>query len=52
LYGHSHGDLADDETSLSFDIGVDCHDFYPLSYEEVKAIMAKKKWVAPFPRRD
>jgi calcineurin-like phosphoesterase family protein len=52
LYGHSHGDLAYDETSLSFDIGVDCHDFYPLSYEEVKAIMAKKKWVAPFPRRD
>ena len=40
LYGHSHGDLQDDETSLSFDVGVDCHDFYPISYEEVKQIMA------------
>ncbi len=48
LYGHSHGHLKDDETMQSFDVGVDCHDFYPLSYEEVKAIMAKKKWFNPF----
>jgi calcineurin-like phosphoesterase family protein len=48
LYGHSHGALPDDEKSLSFDVGVDCHNFYPLSYEEVKAIMAQKSWVAPF----
>jgi calcineurin-like phosphoesterase family protein len=52
LYGHSHGDLPDDETSLSFDIGVDNHDFYPLSYQQVKEIMAKKKWVAPFQPRN
>ena len=52
LYGHSHGDLPDDETSLSFDVGVDCHDFYPLSYQEVKDIMAKKKWVSPFEPRN
>lgn len=43
LYGHSHGNLPDLEDSLSFDIGVDCHDFYPLSYEEVKTIMQAKK---------
>ncbi len=48
LYGHSHGSLPDLEDRLSFDIGVDCHDFYPLSYEEVKAIMAKKSWISPF----
>jgi calcineurin-like phosphoesterase family protein len=48
LYGHSHGHLPDDETSRSFDVGVDCHDFYPLSYEEVKAIMQRKKWKNPF----
>lgn len=48
LYGHSHGTLPDLEDKLSFDVGVDAHDFHPLSYEEVKAIMAKKTWTAPF----
>lgn len=48
LYGHSHGTLPDDNTKLSFDIGVDCHNFYPLSYDEVKAIMKTKKWNPPF----
>lgn len=48
LYGHSHGTLADDPQALAFDIGVDCHDFYPLSYTEVKAIMASKEWKPPF----
>jgi len=44
LYGHSHGSLPDDPTSRSFDIGVDCWDFYPVSYEQVKKTMAKKTW--------
>ncbi len=48
LYGHSHGDLPDDETALAFDVGVDVHNFYPLSYQDVKEIMAKKKWTPPF----
>ena len=48
LYGHSHGSLPDDKTSLSFDVGVDSHNFYPISYEEVKKIMAKKEWKSPF----
>ncbi|WP_196886502.1 metallophosphoesterase [Aureivirga sp. CE67] len=48
LYGHSHGTLQEDETSLSFDIGVDCHGFAPLSYEEVKQIMKQKNWKPPF----
>lgn len=48
LYGHSHNTLPDWENSLSFDIGVDCHDFYPLSYDEVKAIMKQKTWTPPF----
>lgn len=42
LYGHSHGNLADEQERLAFDVGVDSHDFYPLSYDEVKAIMRKK----------
>lgn len=52
LYGHSHGSLPDDERSLSFDVGVDCHNFYPLSYQDIKNIMAKKKWVPPFGPRN
>jgi len=47
LYGHSHGNLPDEEDRLAFDIGVDCHQFYPLSYEEVKGIMKTKKWNPP-----
>ena len=52
LYGHSHGNLPDDPTSRSFDVGVDCHDFYPLSYEEVKHIMLQKNWTPPFKDRE
>ena len=48
LYGHSHGSLPDDPHALSFDAGVDCHDFSPLSYEEVKGIMKQKDWKPPF----
>lgn len=48
LYGHSHGSLPDLENQLCFDVGVDCHDFYPLSYDEVKAIMDRKNWVKPY----
>ncbi len=48
LYGHSHGGLADLPDQNCFDIGVDCHDFYPLSYDEVKAIMKAKNWKPPF----
>jgi calcineurin-like phosphoesterase family protein len=44
LYGHSHGSLPDDPTSRSFDCGVDCFDFYPVRFEEVAGIMAKKQW--------
>ena len=52
LYGHSHNNLPDKEDSLSFDVGVDAHDFYPLSYEEVKAIMGRKNWKPPFALRE
>lgn len=44
LYGHSHGSLEDDPNSLSFDCGVDTNDFYPYSFEEVKAVMSRKTW--------
>jgi calcineurin-like phosphoesterase family protein len=44
LYGHSHGSLPDDPNSLSFDVGVDCHNYTPLSFNDVKSIMATKTW--------
>ncbi len=44
LYGHSHGTLEDNNYSLSFDVGVDCHNFMPINLDQVSEIMAKKQW--------
>ena len=44
LYGHSHGSLEDDKTALSFDCGVDCHEYAPINFDEVRAIMDTKEW--------
>lgn len=44
LYGHSHGSLPDDPNSLSFDVGIMNHDYYPIDFERVKEIMATKTW--------
>ena len=46
LYGHSHGSLQDDPNALSFDVGVDCHNYTPLSFDDVADIMATKKFVS------
>ena len=47
LYGHSHSNLPEDH-SLSFDVGVDTHNFYPYSIDEVKEKMLRKMpaWLA------
>lgn len=45
LYGHSHNTLPDDPNSKSIDVGVDCHDYRPISFEDVKRIMAKKNTI-------
>ncbi len=47
LYGHSHGNLPDDPNALAIDVGVDCHNYYPLSVEEISDIMSKKTWTSP-----
>lgn len=39
LYGHTHGRFKN--TGLSFDIGVDCNNYYPLNLEEVINKFAK-----------
>ena len=43
LYGHSHGMLPEVEGFLTFDVGVDCWNFSPVSIEEVKQKMARKQ---------
>jgi len=44
LYGHSHGSLPDDKNSLSFDVGVDCHNYAPINMRDIRSIMNKKTW--------
>lgn len=40
-HGHSHGSLKRDMTVRRYDVGVDCNNFYPISFEEVAVEMAK-----------
>lgn len=47
IYGHSHGTLPDDPESLSFDVGVDCHNYEPINYQNIKNIMEQKNWIKP-----
>ena len=44
LFGHEHGQLPDDPTKLTFDVGVDCWNFAPVSYEDIQIIMKKRIW--------
>lgn len=39
LFGHVHGNLSPLPGHLALDVGVDVHDYKPVSYEQVKAIM-------------
>lgn len=44
LYSHSHGSLPDDPNALAFDVGMDCHNLFPLSFVEVEEIISKKEY--------
>jgi calcineurin-like phosphoesterase family protein len=44
LFGHSHGSMADDPHKLSIDVGVDCHNYTPISFDQIAEIMAKKQY--------
>ena len=37
LHGHSHGMLAFDPKVRRMDVGVDCHDWYPIEWNDIKA---------------
>ena len=45
LYGHSHGSLPDDPNAYSLDVGVDCWDFYPVSFAQIAQKMKQKTFV-------
>ena len=47
LYGHSHGTAPNHTSELSFDVGVDCHHFTPLSLDDVARIMTTEKNFKP-----
>lgn len=40
LFGHSHGNMKEGESSQCLDVGVDCWDYRPVSLREIKAKMA------------
>lgn len=42
LFGHSHGSLLDNPHVCSLDIGVDCFNYTPVSFEQVRELMSKK----------
>lgn len=43
LHGHSHGQTPFKEDMYRLDVGVDVHDYAPISFERVADIMAKVK---------
>lgn len=44
LHGHCHGSLPDNR-SMRIDVGVDPMGYYPVSFEQIKEIMSKRKIV-------
>lgn len=40
LYGHSHGRL--EPQGKQMDVGVDCNNFFPVSFKEVENVMSKR----------
>lgn len=48
LFGHVHNNKHYDKPrELSLNVGVDCHNFKPLSFEEIHKIMKNKDWKNP-----
>lgn len=47
LHGHCHGNLPKDLNSYRVDVGVDCWNYFPVSFEQIKAEMATRKNLPP-----
>jgi len=48
LHGHVHQQHVPDNENYIIDIGVDGHDFLPLSILEIDMLMSKKTWISPY----
>lgn len=46
LHGHSHGSLRASPFAKRLDVGVDCHNYRPVSYETIKELMRGKEFRA------
>lgn len=44
LHGHSHGSLPEDPHALRLDVGVDCHGYRPVGYEQIRTLMGTKSF--------
>lgn len=44
LHGHSHGSLEESPNRLQADVGVDCWNQFPVSFDELAKKMAKKNY--------
>ncbi len=42
LYGHVHGTIPDPKDKYQMDVGVDCNNMKPFTFEQIKANMATK----------
>ena len=45
LFGHSHGNLSVEGCGKCIDVGVDCWDYAPVSFDEIVSAMHKKEIV-------
>jgi calcineurin-like phosphoesterase family protein len=45
LHGHSHGSLKEDPGAFRVDVGVDCWDYTPVSFEDLQKKMSTKTFV-------
>ena len=43
LFGHVHGNLSPLPGHLSCDVGVDCHNYEPIAFEELSVIMKRRQ---------
>lgn len=43
LYGHSHGSLPEETDRFSFDVGVDCWNYFPVPIEKIVEKMEAKR---------
>jgi len=44
LHGHCHGTLPVDMNARRIDVGVDCFDYTPVHFDELKRIMSKRNF--------